>query len=133
MATTVYTTDGTPSKPKADEIVYALDRNGKYKHTMHRVRRVDFTGEAVTYCTTWLRYGAVKSSTSDCAVWCENGCKPPVSAERSDLDYAAIAAAVALDKGFAGVEGAPKVTISNNVITLTYPSGTIVNLTATNG
>lgn len=68
--------NGTSHKPQPNEVIYSLDASRQYKHTMHRVRRVATDGQAVTYCTTWLRYGAVESLATDCAVWCENGCKP---------------------------------------------------------
>ena len=67
-----------------NDTVYHLNANGQYKHTMHRVRRIDEYGRAVTYCTIWMRHGAVLSSTQDAAVWCENGCKPLQPVEASN-------------------------------------------------
>lgn len=58
------------------DTVYVLNsRDGTYKHTLHRVRRIAH-GLAVTYCTVWARGGTVMPLESDCAVWCEYGCKP---------------------------------------------------------
>lgn len=133
MATIVHNAQtGTTSQPKTDQIVYALDRNGQYKHTMHRVRRVDFTGDAVTYCTTWLRYGAVESSNQDCAVWCENGCKPPMPvSERPEVDYYALMATQMLQRSAGSVmQPAPTITVQDNVITISYASGKVLKLTA---
>lgn len=76
--------NGTAARARVDDIVYGLERDRTYKHTMHIVRRVREDGEAVTYCTIWLNYGAVKSDTSDCAVWCENGCLQAKRAQESN-------------------------------------------------
>lgn len=58
------------------DTVYVLNcRDGTYRHTLHRVRRID-NGLAVTYCTVWARGGTVMPQEKDCAVWCEYGCKP---------------------------------------------------------
>lgn len=66
--TTVTTQEG--------DTVYVLNsRTGTYKHTAHRVRRIDH-GLAVTYCTIWARGGTVMPLETDAMVWCEYGCKP---------------------------------------------------------
>ena len=75
---------GEQSTVAVGDIVYNLQSNGQYKHTMHRVRRVDEHGRAVTCCTIWLRHGAVLSNTQDMAVWCENGCLQAQQAAQSN-------------------------------------------------
>lgn len=77
VVTFVPSENGTTSiTTQVNDTVYVLnERTGTYKHTMHRVRRID-NGLAVTYCTIWARGGTVMPLESDCAVWCEYGCKP---------------------------------------------------------
>jgi hypothetical protein len=66
---------GTAGRAKVGDIVYAImNHTRQYKHTMHLVKRVREDGEAVTYCTMWLTFGAVRSNPTDMAIWCENGC-----------------------------------------------------------
>jgi hypothetical protein len=81
MAQVYSVATGTTEQADVDAVVYVVSsRDGTYKHTMHRVRRLAHD-IAVTYCTIWTRGGMVKAEQDDCAVWCEYGCKPFVAAE----------------------------------------------------
>ncbi len=55
--------------------------------------------------------------------------------ERTELDYYAINLAVMLDRGISNVkpELQPKTAIKGNVITVTFPSGKVITLTAQEG
>lgn len=77
MKTLIFNTNNTSHRTaQVGDIVYHLNQHGQYKHTLHRVRRVNEAGLAVTCCTIWLRYGAVDQSQDDAAIWCTYGCKP---------------------------------------------------------
>lgn len=58
-----------------------------------------------------------------------------MDSNRSELDYYAINIALLLDHGISDVkpEYQPKTSINGNVITVTFPSGKVITLTAQEG